>query len=145
MNNRKLKFNESGFWPSWLAKLLFTLISVKVWGLALGTGVSTWLLIIHLKTVPVVVAGQVVEYGINGAQWVTFNTTLWALIFGMKEIYRISEQRDYAEQQNLSEKLKNKLEVAGILTDCGNTGKDKQENTSDTGIVGDEPLNEEKP
>jgi len=52
---------------------------------------------IHLNHEPVIIGGRLIEYGINGAQWVTFNTTIWALIFGMKEIFRISEQHDFAE------------------------------------------------
>jgi hypothetical protein len=77
---------EQGFWNKFFSKLLFTLISVKVWGLIAATAVSTWLLIIHNTSNPYEVGGEVFERGINGAQWVTFNTTIWALIFGMKEI-----------------------------------------------------------
>ena len=109
---RKITINETGFCPRWLSKLLFTLISVKVWGLIAGTIVSTWLLMVHLNHEPVIIGGKLIEYGINGTQWVTFNTTIWALIFGMKEIFRISEQRDNTEKDNLS----TRLEIAEMLS-----------------------------
>ena len=114
--NKKLRLGETGFWPVWLSKLLFTLISVKVWGLIAGTLVSTWLLMVHLNHEPVIIGGRLIEYGINGTQWVTFNTTIWALIFGMKEIFRISEQRDVTELENLKERLESKLKIAGMLS-----------------------------
>jgi hypothetical protein len=114
--NRKLTATESGFWPKWFGKLLFTFISVKVWGLIAGTAVSTWLLMVHLHHQPVIVGGSIIEYGINGAQWVTFNTTIWALIFGMKEIFRISEQRDYAEEAKLKDNLDHKLRIAEMIS-----------------------------
>jgi hypothetical protein len=118
--NKKLIANEPGFWAKWFGKLLFTLISVKVWGLIACTYVSTWLLMVHLKHKPVIVGESIIEYGINGAQWVAFNTTIWALIFGMKEIFRISEQHDYAEQVNLRENLDSKLKIAGMVSSCDN-------------------------
>ena len=31
---------------------------------------------------------------ISGGDWITFNTTVWALIYGMKEVFRIAERRD---------------------------------------------------
>ena len=114
--NRKLKLNDTGFWQKWFSKLFYTLISVKVWGLIAGTIVSTWLLMVHLNHEPVIIGGRFIEYGINGAQWVTFNTTIWALIFGMKEIFRISEQHDFAEQENLKENLNTKLKIAGMIS-----------------------------
>ena len=114
--NTKLKLGETAFWPVWLSKLLFTLISVKFWGLITGTLVSTSLLMVHLYHEPVIVGDKLIEYGINGAQWVTFNTTIWALIFGMKEIFRISEQRDLTELENLKERLESKLKIAGMIS-----------------------------
>ena len=116
---RKLTVIESGFWPRWISKLLFTLISVKFWGLIAGTIVSTWLLMVHLNHEPVIIGDKLIEYGINGTQWVTFNTTIWALIFGMKEIFRISEQRDITEQEKLKETLEHKLRVAEMVSSCG--------------------------
>jgi hypothetical protein len=135
---RKLKANEPGFWPKWFGKLLFTLISVKVWGLIACTCVSTWLLMIHLNHKPIIVGESIIEYGINGAQWVTFNTTIWALIFGMKEIFRISEQSDYSEQQKLRENLDSKLKIAGMLS-CGNPDCEKDLVSDGFERVGVEP------
>ena len=112
--NQKLKVNEPGFWGTWFAKLMFTLISVKVWGLVACTGVSTWLLLINLHHPPVVSGETVYEYGINGAQWITFNTTIWALIFGMKEIFRISEKRDEAEKEALERQSESEVRLARI-------------------------------
>ena len=114
--NKKLKLGETGFWAKWFAKLFFTLISVKVWGLITGTIVSTWLLMVHLHNQPLIIGDKIIEYGINGAQWVTFNTTLWALIFGMKEIFRISEQHELSEQENLKDNLDHKIRIAGMLS-----------------------------
>ncbi|UCD37376.1 MAG: hypothetical protein JSW54_11165 [Fidelibacterota bacterium] len=91
----KLKIGEPGFWASWFSKLLFTLISVKVWGLVAGTAVSTYL---YLRGV-VIIDDKTIIKGFSGAQWVTFNTTVWALIFGMKEVFRIAGGRDKAERQ----------------------------------------------
>ena len=31
---------------------------------------------------------------ISGGDWITFNTRVWALIYGMKEVFRIAEGRD---------------------------------------------------
>jgi len=116
---RKLKFGDIGFWPKWFGKLLFTLISVKVWGLVAGTVVSTWLLMVNMHHKPIMVGDSIIEYGINGTQWVTFNTTIWALIFGMKEIFRISEQHDNAEQEILRENLDGKVRMAEMMAnDC---------------------------
>jgi hypothetical protein len=108
---------EQGFWNKFFSKLLFTLISVKVWGLIAATAVSTWLLIIHNTSNPYEVGGEVFERGINGAQWVTFNTTIWALIFGMKEIFRISEKRDRTEKETLAQQAESKKILASIASD----------------------------
>lgn len=136
--DRKLKLNEKGFWPKWFGKFFFTLISVKVWGLVAGTAISTWLLLIHLRNEPVIIGEKVIEYGINGAQWVTFNTTIWALIFGMKEIFRISEQRDFTEKLCLNEEMENKITLAGIMTKKA-SGKQVMSVSTGFEIVGHEP------
>ena len=136
--NKKLKLGETGFWPLWLSKLLFTLISVKFWGLITGTLVSTSLLMVHLYHEPVIIGGKLIEYGINGAQWVTFNTTIWALIFGMKEIYRISEQHDFAEQEKLRENLDSKLKMAEIMS-CDIPEPEENETISGFEEVGKDP------
>ncbi len=87
--NEKLMIHEEGFWGAWLSKIMFTLISVKVWCLAASIVVSTMLLI---------------NNHVTGAQWLTFNTTIWALILGMKEVFRIAEGRDKADSEILAQK-----------------------------------------
>lgn len=79
---KKLGMKDEGFLSAWGAKLMFSLISVKVWGLVGGTWVSSWLL---------------VNNWIDNIHWITFNTTVWGLIFGMKEIFKISTGREKAE------------------------------------------------
>lgn len=138
---RKLKVGEKGFGATWFAKLFFTLISVKVWGLVAGTIVSTWLLMKHLQNPPDVIDGKMIEYGINGAQWVTFNTTVWALIFGMKGIFRISEQRDYAEQASIEEELQTKEKIANMLAKS-EPEKQAQYPRGKYEVVGSEPENQ---
>lgn len=66
----------------WLANFIDIITSVKVWGLVGGTWVSTYLAINDI---------------IKGGAWVTFNTTIWALIFGMKEVFKIAKERDRTE------------------------------------------------
>ena len=125
MKTKKLNATEPGFWPAWLAKLMFTLISVKVWGLVAGTALSTWLLMVNLHHAPSLVDGKAFEYGINGQQWITFNTTIWALIFGMKEIFRISENRDHAEHRSFKKQANTKLAMA-MMNAAGEKG-DRQD------------------
>ncbi len=123
--DEKIIMGEPFFWKKWLSKLLYTLISVKVWGLIAGTWVSTCLLI----------------YGyICQVQWLTFNTTIWALIFGMKEIFRISEKRDNTENMNLKEQIASKLEITKLMTNK-EANNPSQTTFTEEGfeIVGDEP------
>lgn len=108
----KFQIGEEGFWPAWISKLLFTLISVKVWGLISSIAISTYLL---LNQEIVKVGDNTFHLGINGAQWVTFNTTVWALIFGMKEVFRISEKRDKTEKEVLTQQLESKERVAAMI------------------------------
>jgi len=129
---------EPGFWRKFFSKLLFTLISVKVWGLVASTTVSTWLLIIHNTNAPYQLGENVFERGINGAQWVTFNTTIWALIFGMKEIFRISEKRDKAEKEVLAQQAEAKKQLATIVSDS-NKGAGTMRSDDGKEIVGEEP------
>jgi len=82
--NDELFVGDKGFWGCWGAKLLFTLISVKFWGLAASIWISTSLLR---------------DDHITNEQWMVFNTTLWGLIFGMKEVFRISQGKDKRERQ----------------------------------------------
>ena len=92
----------------------------------------------NLTHKPVIVGDQIIEYGINGAQWVTFNTTIWALIFGMKEIFRISEQSDNSEQFILKEKLDSKERLTEILSSC-DTCFDMEKTGPGFETVGTEP------
>ncbi len=133
--DEKLMIGEAGFCRKWLSKLLFTLISVKVWGLAASMIVSTYLLLIHKEGVE----GGILETGITGAQWVTFNTTIWALIFGMKEIFRITEKKDKDEMEALKQQGETKKQIASIVTN-GDSKKSKVKLTADgKEIVGEEP------
>jgi hypothetical protein len=135
---QKLTVTQPGFWPRWFSKLFFTLISVKVWGLIAGTIVSTWLLMVNLNHPPVIIGDRIFEYGINGTQWVTFNTTIWALIFGMKEIFRISEQRDITEQEKLRENLDYKMRIAELIS-CDVPDEEPEPKNSGTEKVGHDP------
>jgi hypothetical protein len=131
---------ESGFWRKFFSKLLFTLISVKVWGLVAATAVSTYLLIMHNMNAPYEIGEKVYERGINGAQWVTFNTTIWALIFGMKEIFRISEKRDKTEKETLEQQAESKKILASMAASGqGNATKKSRFTPDGKEIVGDEP------
>ena len=136
----KLMINEKGFWPSWFSKLLFTLISVKVWGLVASITVSTILLYLHNKTAPIKIGDEIIQFGINGAQWVTFNTTVWALIFGMKEIFRISEKRDKTDSDILKEQADSKIKLASLKSSTEDKNKSRATFTPDgLEIVGEEP------
>lgn len=128
--NEKIRLGENNFWQTWFTKLLYTLISVKVWGLVAATWVSTWLLL----------RSSISSISIDGAQWLTFNTTIWALIFGMKEIFRISEKRDKTETEHLATQMDSKIKMSSIMAASG--GKEaKQNKFTPEGheIVGEEP------
>lgn len=128
---------ETGFWAKWGSKLLFTLISVKVWGLIGATWISTWLLLNHDV---IEVGGETFEFGINGGQWMTFNTTIWALIFGMKEVFRISDKRDSTEKETLSKQLESKQKLATIISSSRTANpKAVTQNPDGTETVGSEP------
>ncbi len=125
----KLTLSDQGFWQKWISKLLFTFISVKLWGLIAATWVSTYLL----------TTGNPAN-SITGTQWVTFNTTIWALIFGMKEVFRISEQRDRTETENLKEHNESKARIASILATPSTNDLTKTTFMPDgKEIVGEEP------
>jgi hypothetical protein len=130
---------EPDFWSRFFSKLLFTLISVKVWGLVASIVVSTYLLLIHNANAPYKVGDNVLERGINGAQWVTFNTTIWALIFGMKEIFKISESRDDTDMETLEQQSESKKQIATILA----ANKPATANTSQFTADGKEIVAEE--
>ncbi|MGQ8334909.1 hypothetical protein ACUNWD_00035 [Sunxiuqinia sp. A32] len=103
--------SQKEFWLKWFSKLMFTLISVKLWGLIAGTWVSTYLLICHKM---VVIGENSYELGINGTQWVTFNTTIWGLIFGMKEIFRVMEKKDKNDEKIIFEDNRTREQIARI-------------------------------
>lgn len=115
---------ENGFWAKWASKLFFTLISVKVWGLIGATWVSTILLL---------------SQKIDGSQWMTFNTTIWALIFGMKEVFRISQKRDETEKSNLSQQLESKVKLASVMVAHKTDSTTSRINADGTETVGAEP------
>lgn len=131
----KLFIGEDGFWAAWFSKLLFTLISVKVWGLVAGTWISTYLL---LNQEVIQLGDKTFELSFSGAQWLTFNSTVWALIFGMKEVFRISEKRDKNEKAALDKKLESKEKVAAML-EAPNSPTTVKVNTDGTETVGSEP------
>lgn len=93
----EIPYGVSGryFASAFFAKFLYQMISVKVWGLIAGTVISTWLATKNFPRNIVTDTGILnnVEMPIiSGAQWTTFNTTIWALIFGMKEIFKVAEK-----------------------------------------------------
>lgn len=96
--DEEIPFGVSGryFASAFFAKFLYQMISVKVWGLIAGTIISTWLATKNFPRNIITDAGVLnnVEMPIiSGAQWTTFNTTIWALIFGMKEIFKVAEKQ----------------------------------------------------
>ncbi|MCF8236008.1 MAG: hypothetical protein K9G67_13495 [Bacteroidales bacterium] len=132
--NKKLKADERGFVGTWLAKLLFTLISVKVWGLAASLIVSTWLLLLHNQGVK---AGYD-DIGISGGEWLTFNTTIWALIFGMKEVFRIMERKDSDEKEMIESKNETQKVIASIKAETPDLKTRSVYTTEGMEIVGEE-------
>ena len=72
----KRKFFTFDFWDSVFVKISTTLTSVKVWGLIAVTWISTWLLL----------------HGyLDGGNWTTTITAVYATIYGMREIFKISK------------------------------------------------------
>ena len=124
-NIENIIIGQHNFWQKWFSKFLYTLISVKVWGLVACTWVSTYL---------------VVQEHISNGQWLTFNTTIWALIFGMKEIFRIAENRDIRESENLKKQFESEFKLAAVKN--GASCKDSSKSTFTAEgfeIVGEEP------
>ncbi|WP_421765156.1 hypothetical protein [Ekhidna sp.] len=131
----KLFIGEDGFWAAWFSKLLFTLISIKVWGLVAGTWISTYLL---LNQEVLELGDKTYELSFSGAQWLTFNTTVWALIFGMKEVFRISEKKDKNEKAALDKRMETKEKVTAMIQAPNNPSTVKV-NSDGTETVGSEP------
>ncbi len=103
--------SQKEFWLKLVSKFMFTIISVKLWGLVACTWVSTYLLLNHEL---IEVGKNTYTLGINGAQWVTFNTTIWGLIFGMKEIFRVMDKKDKNEEKVIQEDNKVREQLARI-------------------------------
>ena len=119
----KFILGDVGFWGTWISKLLFTIISVKVWGLFACTIVSSYLLTIKL---------------IDGKDWLTFNTTIWALIFGMKEVFRISEGKD--KREAALNQQKNDADTQLLITQQQiQSGNLPQKDADGMEIVGEDP------
>lgn len=132
---------QKEFWLKWFSKLMFTLISVKLWGLIACTWVSTYLLLYH-QMVPI--GEQAYELGINGAQWVTFNTTIWGLIFGMKEVFRVMDKKDRNDERILQGDNAHKEQIAKITASTMPTQPNAPANQSTytaegKEVVGSEP------
>jgi hypothetical protein len=109
------------FGSAFFGKLIFQLISVKVWGLVAGTAISTYLATHSIETTTVLdpqygTTGTVKSPIISGAQWTAFNTTIWALIYGMKEVYRVADMRLKGDTQQALEVKKAETEEKIKLT-----------------------------
>ena len=131
--------SQKEFWLKWISKLMFTLISVKLWGLVASICISTYLLLNHKL---ILVGESSYNLGINGTQWVTFNTTIWGLIFGMKEIFRVMDRKDKNDEKIIKEDHKireqlAKIELSKLATEQSNTSSGF--NSEGKEIVGTEP------
>ena len=52
---------------------------------------------------------------ISGGDWITFNTTVWALIYGIKEVFRIAEGRDKSERMLMAQKVITRDKLSTML------------------------------
>jgi len=77
------------FWDGVVTKLVETFISVKVWGLITITTLSTLLLL---------------NGYIDGGQWTTVITAIYATIYGVREVYKISSIREYLNSEETDTK-----------------------------------------
>ncbi len=68
---------------------------------------------------------------ISGGDWITFNTTVWALIYGMKEVFRIAEGRDKAERMLIAQKVITRDKLSAMLQ----TEESVSENITRTGAL----------
>lgn len=132
---------QKEFWLKWFSKLMFTLISVKLWGLIACTWVSTYLLLHHQM---IQVGENAYELGITGAQWVTFNTTIWGLIFGMKEIFRVMDKKDRNDERIIKADNNTKEQIAKITastlpTASAASGQQSTYTAEGKEVVGNEP------
>jgi hypothetical protein len=88
----------------WINKLLFTLISLKFWGLIASMAVTTHLLIHRYQGIAALVEKGIdpqmlenISIGITGAQWITFNVTIWTMLYGIKEVRKVANQTKKSE------------------------------------------------
>jgi len=77
--NTKYKLFSKQFWNDWIVKILITMISAKIWGLIVITWLATYLLI---------------NKYITGAEWSTTICTIYSVIYGMRELFKISSLND---------------------------------------------------
>ncbi len=68
---------------------------------------------------------------ISGGDWITFNTTVWALIYGMKEVFRIAEGRDKAERMLIAQKVITRDKLSAMLQ----IEKSESENSTDASAL----------
>ena len=78
------------FWDQVATKLVSIFISVKVWGLTATTTISTLLLL---------------NGYISGGEWTTVNGTVYSVVFGMREAFKIASVREYLANKEDVDKL----------------------------------------
>lgn len=76
------RFFSFKFWDAALVKIVESLISVKVWGLIAITVLSSMFL---------------VKGYLDGGNWVAINGTIYGIIYGMREIFKISRIKVFDE------------------------------------------------
>lgn len=86
--DKKNKFFSKEFWNACAVKLTTTLLSVKVWGLFICFTVPTILL---------------VQGHIESSDWVKGFTVVPSVIYGMREIFKISAIWDHIKQKGKEE------------------------------------------
>ena len=88
------RFFSKEFWDDVFTKLVATMISVKVWGLITVTIISTWLLI---------------NGYIDGGNWTTVMTGVFGIIYGMREIFKISKIKELIDEDKIENVKKIKI------------------------------------
>jgi hypothetical protein len=71
------------FWDSVFVKITESLVSVKVWGLISITTLSSIFL---------------VKGYISGGDWVTINSSVYGIIYGMREIFKMSRIKVFEDK-----------------------------------------------
>lgn len=87
-------FFSKKFWDGVFVKLIETCISVKVWGLVSVMVVATWLLINKF---------------IDGSNWTTVVTGTFGIIYGMREIFKISRIKELVSKDVVEKSKKIKV------------------------------------